>query len=152
MPQHSEPMAYMHPMVQRQPGVQRCMQKAKYIKKIKEKARVAIQILYGPLSGYPQTIPRAELEAIASTLENALPPILIVTDHLNHVEAFYKGKPHCLKVTSPLIDIWIRVWQQVRRLGRTNVTLKWIPSHQSANSNETWEQKVDRRGNEIADI
>ena len=75
-----------------------------------------------------------------------------MTDHLNHVEVFHKGKLHCLKVTSPLIDIWIRVWQQVRRLGRTNVTLKWIPSHQSANADEKWEQKVDRRGNEIADI
>ena len=89
--------------------------------------------MYGPLSGYPQTTPRAELEAIASTLENALPPILIVTDHLNHVEAFYKGKYHCLKVTSPLIDIWIRIWKQLHRLGRGNVTLKWIPSHQAAN-------------------
>ena len=63
--------------------------KRKYTKKIKEKAPVVIQILYGPLSGYPQTTPRAELEAIASTLENALPPILVVTDHLNHVEAFW---------------------------------------------------------------
>ena len=44
------------------------------------------------------------------------------------------------------------MWKQVQRLGRTNVNLKWIPSHQSANANETWEQKVDRRGNEIADI
>ena len=126
--------------------------KKKYNKKIKEQPPVVIQILDGPLSGCPQTTPRAELEAIASTLENALPPILIVTDHLNHVEAYYRGKHHCLKVTSPLIDIWIRIWKQIHRLGKGNVTLKWIPSHQSANSNKTWEQKIDRRANEIADI
>ena len=27
-----------------------------------------------------------------------------------------------------------------------------MPSHQSANVNETWEQKMDRRGNEVADV
>ena len=110
-----------------------------------------IQVLYGPLSGYPQTTPRAELEAIAATLENALPPITIITDHLNHVEAYYRGRAHCLKVTGPLIDIWIRIWTQIHRLRKHNVVLKWVPSHQMADDNETWEQKVDRRGNEVAD-
>ena len=44
------------------------------------------------------------------------------------------------------------IWKQVHRLGRNHITLKWIPSHQTANAEETWEQKVDRRGNEAADI
>ena len=107
-------------------------------KKLKEKPPAVIQVLYGPLSGYPQTTPRAELEAIACTLEHALPPILIVTDHMNHVDAYYKGRQHCLKVNSPLIDIWVRIWKQVNRIGRKNVNLKWVPSYQSPKTNETW--------------
>lgn len=66
--------------------------------------------------------------------------------------AFAKGKRHCLKVTTPLVDIWSRVWKQVDGLKLRNVVLQSIPSYQTANSEESWEEMFDRRGNEVADL
>ena len=47
---------------------------------------------YGNLAGESQTVPRAELVAIARALAVAKKPFRIVSDHLNHVEAIGKGK------------------------------------------------------------
>ena len=149
MPEHQQSVAHLLTVVY---GCNGACKKKRRNTKIKEKSPTVIQVLYGPLSGYPQTTPRAELEAIACTLENAVPPILIVTDHLNHVEAFHKGKRHCLKGHSPLIDIWIRIWKQNHRMGKCKAILKWVPSHQAGSTNETWEQKMDRIGDEVTDI
>ena len=116
-----------------------------------EKPVEIIQGFWGPLNGEHQSTPRAELEAIAIVLEHADPPICIVTDHQNHVKAFKKGRRHCCKITSPMLDIWLRIWNQVDRLGHPNVRMRWVPSHQQAHDNETWQQRVDRRVNQAAD-
>ena len=50
-----------------------------------------------------------------------------------------------------MLDIWIRIWQQVDRLGHYQVKLRWVPSHQVAHSDETWQQRVDRRASNVAD-
>ena len=47
---------------------------------------------YGALDGEVQMVGRAELYAIVYVLENAVPPIVIKTDHLNHVKKFNRGE------------------------------------------------------------
>ena len=116
-----------------------------------EKPVHIIQALYGPLNGQHQSTPRAELEAIACALENALPPVCIVTDHINHRDTFRKGRRHCCRISNPMIDIWIRVWKQVDRLGIQNVKIRWFPSHQHKVDGEKWQRRVDRRANAAAD-
>ena len=54
--------------------------------------RVFVGGFYGNLTGDCQTVPRAELVAIARALAVAKKPFRIVSDHLNHVEAIGKGK------------------------------------------------------------
>ena len=70
-----------------------------------EKPVEILQGFWGPLNGEHQSTPRAELGAIATVLEHADPPICIVTDHQNHVKAYKKGRRHCCKITSPMLDI-----------------------------------------------
>ena len=50
-----------------------------------------------------------------------------------------------------MIDLWLRIWQHVERIGKKNVTLRWVPSHQKWHKEETWSQRMDRRGNDQAD-
>ena len=70
-----------------------------------------IKYVYGPLQGSIQMVGRAELFAIVYTLENCLPPILIKTDHLNHVKKIRRGEAHCRSLLlSPYIDLWRRLW------------------------------------------
>ena len=59
-------------------------------KKAIHKAKIC-QGLYAPLDGDMQTVPRAELEAIAQVLENGREPLKIYTDHMNHEKFFRKG-------------------------------------------------------------
>ena len=110
-----------------------------------------MQAFFGPLNGQHQFTPRAELEAIACALEHALPPVCIVTDHINHRDSFRKGRRHCCRINNPMVDIWIRVWKQVDRLGVQNAKVRWFPSHQFTVEGESWQRRVDRRANAAAD-
>ena len=116
-----------------------------------------LQAIYGPLNGPIQTTPRAELEAIALVLQYALPPICIVSDHKNHVEAFNRGRKHCCKMMSPMIDIWLRIWQRVDRSAfpvtrsgtkRKRGRKEWI--EEAMTKRITWLQK-GRAQHEISD-
>ena len=62
-------------------------------------------------------------------------------EHKNHGMAYKKGRGYCLKVTSPLVDLWYEFWQQIHRIGREHVTLRWVPSHQKWHPNENWETR-----------
>lgn len=53
---------------------------------------------------------------------------------------------------SPLVDLWKRVWTHADRVGRKHVTIRWVPSHQKWQIGETWAQRMDRRGNDQADL
>ena len=111
------------------------------------------QALSGPLNGPVQTVPRAELEAIAQVLENGIGPLCIDTDHRNHVLAWEKGRRYCIRPKGHHVDIWRRIWKriaEIRNQGGT-VELKWIRSHQRAARNESYEDTVNREGNDAAD-
>ena len=87
---------------------------------------------YGPLEGTIHIVGRAELYAIVHALENCLAPIVITTDHLNHVKKIAKGEKQCRSLLlSPHIDLWDRVWDQINRLGGYGeaVSIVYIPAH-----------------------
>ena len=79
--------------------------------------RTFIGGFYGNLAGDSQTVPRAELVAIARALAVARKPFRIVSDHLNHVEAIKKGKAWCLDVMGPMRDLWVEVWDLIEGHG-----------------------------------
>ena len=91
------------------------------------------------MNGDVQTVPRAELEAIAQVLENAVKPLCIYTDHLNHVNAIERGKGYCCDPMGKNVDIWRRVWRAAEKLGGwdENLQVKWIRSHQTKKAGET---------------
>ena len=71
--------------------------KGKHKRRKVEPTPQVLQAIYGLLKGPIQTTPRAELESIAIVLEHALPPICIVTDHKNYVNAFHCGRRQCCR-------------------------------------------------------
>ena len=111
------------------------------------------QTLSGPLAGTEQTVPRAELEAIAQVMENGRLPLIIYTDHRNHMIAFNKGRRFCCDPRGKHVDIWHRIWKRHKEMSAKNgdVQVKWIRSHQKKSSNETMEEALNREGNDAAD-
>lgn len=100
----------------------------------------------GPLEGAVQTVPRAELEAIAQVLENGCAPLQRVSDHKNHCDSIYKGRKHRRRTRGEHVDIWIRFWKrfdQLGGLGEEAVHVKWVRCHQKK-GDETSEQRCDR--------
>ena len=86
--------------------------KKKPCKNLPRRTRVC-QALSGPLNGPVQTVPRAELEAIAQVLENGIGPLCIYTDHRNHVLAWEKGRRYCTRPRGQHVDIWRRIWKRI---------------------------------------
>ena len=97
---------------------------------------------------------RAELFAIVYALENCLPPILIKTDHLNHVKKIRKGERHCRSLLlSPYIDLWQRLWDQIERLGGygREVRIEYVPEHRKLMPGLPQAVVDDIVGNDMAD-
>ena len=111
------------------------------------------QTLSGPLAGTEQTVPRAELEAIAQVMENGRLPLIIYTDRRNHMIAFNKGRRFCCDPRGKHVDIWQRIWKRHKELSakQGDVQVKWIRSHQRQSSNESMEEALNREGNDAAD-
>lgn len=76
------------------------------------------QWLRGGLNGQEQTVPRAELEAIATVLEHGKKALKICTDQFNHVLAIQRGSGYCCDPLGKIVDIWERVWHHVERLAK----------------------------------
>ena len=123
----------------------------------------AVQAVYGPLVGYFQTTPRAELQALIIALKHGKSPQTIVSDHKNHVVAInkistYTGKRKVLDMKGPMLDQWRQVVEIIEARGGLNdeegdeqLMVIWQPSHLRAHRGETACQKMLRRGNDGAD-
>ena len=111
------------------------------------------QILSGALNGTEQTVPRAELEAIAQVLENGEPPLCIYTDHRNHVISFEKGRKYCCRAGNKQTDIWRRIWKRISdfKAQRGEIQIVWVKAHQQRRKGESREECVNREGNDAAD-
>ena len=108
------------------------------------------QSLSGPLAGIEQTVPRAELEAIAQVMENGKLPLIIYTDRRNHMIAYHKGRRFCCDPRGKHVDIWQRIWNRHSELRAEHgdVQIKWIRSHQTQSSDENKEEALNREGND----
>ena len=117
---------------------------------------------YGPVPGYDQSTPRAELYAIYAAVKNGVSPQRIICDHINYVNAMSRwmgeGRTTFLNPKTPNLDLRRRIYDEVRKRGglcdRGNKQLSfvWQPSHTRAHEGETAEQKHLRRGNDAADF
>ena len=109
---------------------------------------------YGALPGTIQMVGRAELYAIVYVLEHAVPPIVIKTDHLNHVKKFNRGDRHCRSLLmSPYIDLWKRAWDQITKLGGLGEQVKilYVPAHRKIKPGMCQQDMDDIIGNDQAD-
>ena len=82
------------------------------------------QPLSGPLNGPAQTVPRAELEAIAQTLEKGIGPSVIYTDHRNHARACEKGRGYCTRPRGRRVDMWRFIWKRIWEIKRQGGTVE----------------------------
>ena len=124
----------------------------------------AVQAVYGPLVGFFQTTPRAELQAMIVALKYGRSPQTIVSDHRNHVIAINRldtdsGRRKVLDMKGPMLDLWRQVIDILRSRGGLKDTdgldqlrVIWQKAHLRANRSETPMQKQLRRGNDNADI
>ena len=60
-----------------------------------------------PLQGGSKTVPRAELAAVLWMVQHATPPVVVISDHINHVITC-RRRPAlaCDNVAGPHCDLW----------------------------------------------
>ena len=107
---------------------------------------------YGPLPGWEQDTPLAELWGFLQCLNHALPPVTYHTDCTFVSDGFAKGPEHTAGGGHMYAHVWRQVWKKVDDLGRENVDCTWIKGH------STWNDVLEgvitqwlREGNRAAD-
>ena len=89
-----------------------------------------VLFLWGAFSALPgncQTVPRSELMAVLTVLQRIEDgPTEVVTDCKVNVDAYAKGKTHCLDCVHA--DLWDAVWQ-ILETRDIQLTLRWCKGH-----------------------
>lgn len=108
--------------------------------------------IYGPIPGPDQSVPRAELYAIARALRIAILPSSIFTDHYNIVLGFQEGKAVTTASAFPTADLWRLIWHHLADLGglQPGLFIDWTPGHDSGLSfnalSNRWAHAVAKLG------
>ena len=107
---------------------------------------------YGPLPGWEQDTPLAELWAFLQCLNHALAPVTYHTDCSFVSDGFAKGPELTTGGGHMYASVWRMIWKKVDDLGKDNVDCTWIKGH------STWNDVLEgvitqwlREGNRAAD-
>ena len=108
---------------------------------------VLVAMAHGPLPGFQQTAPRAEMLAVLQAVQFGVQPLCIKTDCLPIVEGLMRGKAWSLHVRRENLDLWHRLWHAIEDQGGLSESLKieYVQAHQV-------EASLDQIGNDWADI
>jgi len=110
----------------------------------------------GPLPGFIQEVPRAELYAVYQVLLNGTPPLEIFTDCKFVADGYKAG--HRATCTSGYAhaDLWALVWDRIDDLGGCDqVSIKWTKGHASRVDVEratvsAWQRTGNHRADRLA--
>ena len=78
-----------------------------------------------PVHGmYVCTIKRAALTAFLCLLKSVIGPIKVHVDNKGIIDDLWRGERNCIKPRAGDADLWIKVWEELRRLAARDVVVE----------------------------
>eukprot|EP00959_Pyramimonas_sp_CCMP1952_P452033 9464335-Pyramimonas_sp.AAC.1 len=106
-------------------------------------------IAYGPLPGHQQSVPRAELYALAQALRHGTAPMYTRTYCYGFVEGLQQGRKLSIHPRTPNRDIWELLWHDLDDHGGISSAIQFyfVRSYQTVA-----EGNPDKKVNDNADV